>query len=74
MIELLEHLRWPDKILEKFLAVCRKAVFISIPATNWKCDEHIYAYGGKKNPFEKWGAELLGNMDGRKKLKVEVKK
>jgi 2-polyprenyl-3-methyl-5-hydroxy-6-metoxy-1,4-benzoquinol methylase len=73
-VELLEHLRWPEKILDKYIPMTKKAMYISIPWNNWKCDEHIYAYGDYVNPFEKWGAELLGKIDGRKKLKIEVKK
>ncbi len=74
MIELLEHLRWPGKILEKFIPMCNKIIYISIPSTNWECDEHIYAYGKSNNPFENHGSEVLGNMNGRKKLKIEVNK
>jgi len=74
MIELLEHLRWPDKVIEQFKPLTKQTIYISIPSTNWECDEHIYAYGDFVNPFEKWGAELLGNINGRKKLKIEVNK
>ena len=72
MIELLEHLRWPGKMLGKFVRLCNKTIYISIPSTNWQCDEHLYAYGKKLNPFESFGAELIGNINGRKKLKIEV--
>lgn len=74
MIELLEHLRWPGKMLEKFIRLCNKTIYISIPSTNWPCDEHLYAYGKKENPFESFGAEIIGNINGRKKLKIEVKR
>lgn len=72
MIELLEHLRWPDKIIERFKPLTKKALYISIPWTNWECAEHIYAYGDFVNPFEKWGSEVLGNIDGRKKLVIKI--
>jgi 2-polyprenyl-3-methyl-5-hydroxy-6-metoxy-1,4-benzoquinol methylase len=74
MIELLEHLRWPFEVVERFKAVCNKAVYISIPSTNWECDEHVYAYGDFVNPFEKQGAEVIGNIDGRKKLVIKINK
>jgi 2-polyprenyl-3-methyl-5-hydroxy-6-metoxy-1,4-benzoquinol methylase len=71
MIELLEHLRWYDKILDRYIPIAKKAVYISIPSTNWECDEHVYAYGDNVNPFEKWGAVVLGNINGRKKIIIE---
>lgn len=73
MIELLEHLRKPHDIIEKYLPLTKKAIYISIPWTNWDCAEHIYAYGDKVNPFEMWGAEVLGNINGRKKIVIKIK-
>jgi 2-polyprenyl-3-methyl-5-hydroxy-6-metoxy-1,4-benzoquinol methylase len=72
MIELLEHLRWPDKIIEKFKPLTKREMYISIPWNNWECDEHIYAYGDHVNPFEKHNATVLGKIDGRKKLVIKI--
>ena len=72
MIELLEHLRWPKNILEKYIPIAKKAIYISIPSSNWPCEEHIYAYGDHENPFSEFKAELLGNIDGRKKLRIDI--
>lgn len=72
MIELLEHLRFPFEIIERYKPITKKAIYISIPSTNWECDEHLYAYGDCVNPFEKQSAELIGNIDGRKKLVIKI--
>jgi 2-polyprenyl-3-methyl-5-hydroxy-6-metoxy-1,4-benzoquinol methylase len=71
MIELLEHLRFYEKIMDRYIPIAKRAVYISVPWTNWECDEHVYAYGDSVNPFEKWGAVVLGNINGRKKLFIE---
>jgi len=73
MIELLEHLRWPFQIVDRFLPICRKAIYISIPAYNWDLPEHLYAYGSSENPFERYGAEILEQYRGRKKIVIRRK-
>jgi len=74
MIEVLEHFRKPNDVIENALKICNKAIYISIPINNWPCDEHIYAYGDPKKAFSEYGAVEIGDIDGRKKIKIEVNK
>jgi len=71
LIEILEHLRWPEKVLENYLPIFNKAIYISIPEHTMKCKEHLYAYPKTVNPFEGYGAKFLGQIDGRRKYVIE---
>lgn len=71
MIEILEHIRWPEKIVEKYLEICNKVIYISVPAGNRPFKEHLFAYGNMGKFLEKWDGKRIGEQAGRTKWQIE---